>query len=107
MELPTPPYYAVIFSSLLSEQTEGYKEASQRMIALAGIQPGFLGVDAAREQDFGITVSCWRDLQSIEAWKTQAEHLEAQRMGKQRWYREFRIHISRVERAYEFTAEHR
>jgi heme-degrading monooxygenase HmoA len=103
--LPSPPYYAVVFSSLLSEQDEGYAETAQRMLMLAETQPGFLGVDCAREQRFGITVSYWRDLESIEAWKRQAEHREAQNMGKQRWYREFRVLVSRVERAYEFSAE--
>ena len=103
--LPAPPYYAVVFSSLLSEQVEDYAETAQRMIMLAETQPGFMDVDCAREQSFGITVSYWQDLRSIEAWKRQAEHLEAQNMGKQRWYRKFRIHVSRVERAYEFSAE--
>jgi len=72
---------------------------AQRMVSLAHQQAGFLGVDAARNE-LGITVSYWQDLASIHAWKKNAEHLEAQRLGHQRWYAEFKVRIAKVERDY-------
>ncbi len=50
------PYYAVIFTSVRTAVDDGYGEMSDRMMALAVQQPGFLGVDSAREE-VGITVS--------------------------------------------------
>ncbi|MBT4075272.1 MAG: antibiotic biosynthesis monooxygenase, partial [Gammaproteobacteria bacterium] len=41
---PKPPYYAVIFSSHRTEGDEGYNLMSVKMLELASIQPGFLGV---------------------------------------------------------------
>ncbi|WNL37657.1 antibiotic biosynthesis monooxygenase [Halomonas sp. PAMB 3264] len=96
---PEPPYYAVIFTSTLTEHTEGYEVMAARMVALAAEQPGFLGVESAREE-VGVTVSYWADIESIKAWKSHAEHQEAQRLGHQRWYRHFRTRIARVERDY-------
>ena len=96
---PEPPYYAVIFSSERTDVEEGYAEMAERMIALASVQPGFLGVESARE-GLGITVSYWRDLASIKAWKADAEHQEAQRLGHQKWYASFKTRIARVERDY-------
>ncbi|MBT3724016.1 MAG: antibiotic biosynthesis monooxygenase, partial [Gammaproteobacteria bacterium] len=61
---PKPPYYAVIFSSHRTEGDEGYNLMSVKMLELASIQPGFLGVESAREE-IGITVSYWQDLDSI------------------------------------------
>ncbi len=96
---PEPPYYAVIFTNLQSDDLDGYAETAARMLELAAGQPGYLGVESARE-GLGITVSYWRDLDSIKRWKTQAEHREAQREGIDRWYASYRTRIARVEREY-------
>ncbi|MBB3142657.1 antibiotic biosynthesis monooxygenase family protein [Halomonas organivorans] len=98
-ETPVPPYYAVIFTSLRSEVDAGYAAVAERMMALAAEQPGFLGVESARE-GLGITVSYWSDLEAVRRWKAQAEHREAQRMGRERWYSRYRVRIARVEREY-------
>jgi heme-degrading monooxygenase HmoA len=97
---PEPPYYAVIFTSLRNEQPDdGYEETADRMFELAREQPGFLGVDSARE-DVGITVSYWTDEASIAAWKADAEHALAQRRGQKEWYAHYSLRVARVERAY-------
>ena len=100
--LPEPPYYAVVFRSLRNgEDPAGYTAAAERMMALAAVQPGFLGVESAREAGgFGITVSYWRNLHAIAAWKANAEHREAQRLGHERWCGGFRLRIAKVERDY-------
>lgn len=96
---PKPPYYAVIFTSLRTMGDNGYEEMAQRMLELAQQQDGFLGVESAREE-LGITVSYWRDLHSIESWKNNAEHLNAQKKGHETWYSSFKVRITKVEREY-------
>jgi len=99
--LPCPPYYAVIFSSLRTPQDRGYAAMADRMMELAERQPGFLGAESAGEDSgFGITVSYWQSLESIAAWKADAEHRHAQETGKRDWYAHYEIRIARVERAY-------
>ncbi len=98
-ETPTPPYYAVIFSSVRTEDDNGYEAMSRKMIELASKQPGFLGVESARE-DLGITVSYWSDLESIKQWKENSKHLKAQNLGHKQWYAAFQVRISKVERQY-------
>lgn len=96
---PEPPYLAVIFSSQRTEGDGGYGAMADRMVDLARLQPGFLGMESARDaQGFGITVSYWRDEAAIAAWKAHAEHAVAQRLGKERWYADFRLRVCRVER---------
>jgi heme-degrading monooxygenase HmoA len=98
---PAPPYFAVIFSSERTKGDQGYAVMAERMIELAQTQPGFLGVESARDADgFGITVSYWRDEAAIAAWKANAEHAVAQRLGWERWYAAFRVRLCRVEREY-------
>ena len=96
---PEPPYYAVIFSSHRAEGDDGYGDMAGRMVELAAEQPGFLGFESARE-GLGITVSYWESLESIASWKSNSEHSEAQRLGHEKWYSEFRVRVARVEREY-------
>ncbi len=96
---PTPPYYAVIFTSVRTTGDNGYGEVADRMVSLAEQQPGFLGMESARE-DVGITVSYWQDLDSIKQWKQNVEHLDAQKMGREQWYETFKVRIAKVERDY-------
>jgi heme-degrading monooxygenase HmoA len=96
---PEPPYVAVIFSSQRTEGDQGYAAMAGRMVELARAQPGFLGVESARDAEgFGITVSYWKDEASVAAWKAHAEHAVAQRLGRDRWYGAFRLRVCRVER---------
>ncbi|HEX9010902.1 MAG TPA: antibiotic biosynthesis monooxygenase, partial [Holophagaceae bacterium] len=97
---PEPPYYAVIFTSQRTDGDQGYAAMAERMVELARQQPGFLGVESARDPEgFGLTVSYWRDEASIAAWKAHAEHAVAQRLGRERWYGAFALRVCRVERA--------
>ena len=71
------------------------------MSALAAQQPGYLGHESARSADgFGITVSYWRDEESVRHWKSVAEHQAAQIGGRERWYSSYEVRIAKVERAY-------
>ncbi len=96
-----PPYYAVIFSSLRTEVDEGYEKTSERMIELAALQPGFLGVESARSE-LGLTISYWESLEAIQNWKKNAEHTVARNAGREKWYRSFKTRICKVERDYGF-----
>lgn len=98
---PSPPYYAVIFTSVKSPEDEGYAAMAKRMEELAKAQPGYLGFESART-DLGISVSYWKDLQSISQWKNNAEHLLAQQLGREKWYSAYHIRIAKVERDYSF-----
>ncbi len=96
-----PPYYAVIFSSLNTKGDNGYSEMAKRMVELASQQKGFLGVETVKEE-LGITVSYWKDLDSIKNWKNNTEHSFARKKGKTDWYSSFKIRIAIVERDYGF-----
>ena len=98
-DTPTPPYYAVIFTSLRTEGDNNYAAMSEKMVRLAAKQDGFLGIESARE-NVGLTVSYWSDIKSIKKWKANIDHLEAQQLGHEKWYSSFRVRISTVDREY-------
>ncbi|WML56108.1 antibiotic biosynthesis monooxygenase [Neobacillus sp. PS2-9] len=95
---PKPPYYAVIFASQRTEGDRGYEKMAEKMVELASKQTGFLGVESARDNELGITVSYWDSLDSIKNWKENSVHKVAQERGKQEWYKNFSLRVCKVER---------
>ena len=103
-DTPEPPYYAVVFTALRTDGDHGYSETVALMQVLAKAAPGYLGLESAQEGEFEVTVSYWRDLDAIAAWKRQLDHAGAQRLGRERWCGAYQVRIARVERAYGFEA---
>jgi heme-degrading monooxygenase HmoA len=103
--------YAVIFASQRSRPADGstpaadgYAEVADRMVELASRQPGFVALESARDAaGFGITVSYWSDRASIQAWRDEAEHRVAQRLGRERFYESFHLVVAELvdERSFE------
>ena len=98
---PSPPYYAVIFTSQRTEGDRGYGRMADRMVELARAQPGFLGVESVRGADgLGITVSYWARKEAIVAWKRHVDHQTAQCAGQRIWYADYQVRVASVERDY-------
>ena len=102
---PAPPYYAVIFTSVRTPEDNGYARTAARLLDLAREQPGFLGVEAARGDDLGLTVSYWDSLDSASAWKQNLDHLQAQAKGREKWYGEYSLRVARVEKEIRFQKD--
>jgi heme-degrading monooxygenase HmoA len=97
-DTPEPPYTAVIFTSRrTTADDEGYATAAARMEQLAEQQPGYLGIESARDAGgFGITVSYWTDDVAAKAWRSVAEHREVQRLGRESWYEHYAVRVATV-----------
>lgn len=91
-----PPYYAVIFTSLLRESVKDYQETNQNLMALAEEIHGYLGEESVRD-GLGLSVSYWKDLESIDAWRKNADHILAKKRGREEWYKAYSIRIAKVE----------
>ena len=101
---PATPYYSVIFTSIRAAGDDAnYSAMADCMLLMAAEQDGFLGAESVRDScGVGITVSYWRDLESIERWHGVEEHRQAQSLGRLRWYDCFSVRICKVERDYNF-----
>jgi heme-degrading monooxygenase HmoA len=100
---PNTPYYAVLFTSILKAD-ENYHTTAEQMVLLAQTMPGFLGFESARSE-VGITVSYWQNEHSIKNWKEQTNHILAQQMGKEKFYKHYKVRVCLVQRDYEFNSE--
>jgi len=106
-DTPPPPYFAVIFTTIRNEQPgDGYAETADRMEELAAAQPGYLGIESARGPDgLGITVSYWTTEAAAREWGRNAEHLLAQKHGRDKWYRQFTLRACIVQHTRSFSRD--
>ena len=100
-DTPEPPYYAVIFPNVKSEETQDYEAMADKMVQLASQQAGYLGIESVSDaQGNAITISYWESEEAILAWKKNTAHQQAQDTGKAVWYKDYRVRVAKVERAY-------
>ena len=104
---PEPPYVAVIFTSTRTDGDRGYATMADAMAELAAVQPGYLGIESARDAGLGITVSYWTDDEAALGWKNVAAHLVAQHRGRDTWYADYRVRVATVHRAYSMESSAR
>lgn len=98
---PQAPYYAVIFTSRLTDDDRGYGNMADRTVSLASKMSGFLDVESVRDANgLGITASYWQSEDAIRQWKAHSEHQAAQAAGKKVWYADYIVRVAKVERAY-------
>ena len=97
---------AVVFTSRrTATHDEEYAAMAARMDELVRDQPGFLRMSSVRDPRTreGITVAWFADEESVRAWKSHVEHLEAQRRGVADFYEEYQVTVATVDREYRWS----
>ena len=93
-------------STRTKHSTEEYEEWSDRMDRMVVTMPGYMGHVSFRDDSSrtGITVSYFRSMQMLEAWRELPEHRVAQALGRSRFYEDYEIEVAEIVRHYEWTA---
>ncbi len=100
---PKPPYIAAVFTSIRTNVEGGYDKMNELTITELDSIEGYLGYEAFRDENgFGVNVSYWKDMESLKRWRDNTLHQKAQELGKEKWYKNYKLRICRVERDYEF-----
>lgn len=78
-----PPYYAAILNEKRDDFADNDDPApTDQMVTLATRQPGFLGLETGQDRaGTRVTVSYWRDIDSIEGWKAVGDIAMADGLG--------------------------
>lgn len=98
--MPPDSRYVVIFRARARELDAEYGRVAEQLRDLALSQFGCLEFVAATEGDQEIALSYWRDEADIRRWKAQADHLVAQRLGRERWYSAYTVQVATIVREY-------
>ena len=92
--------FVVIFRATARALDTDYAATAAHLRELALRDFGCLEFLAVTEGEQEIALSYWPDEASIRAWKQQADHLMAQRLGRERWYASYSVEVAEVKRAY-------
>jgi heme-degrading monooxygenase HmoA len=93
----------VFRSRLRPEHADEYAAVAERIHDLATRQPGFVSIKTfAADDGERVSIVAFEDWATHDAWRAHPEHLEAQRLGRERFYSEYSIQAGLVERGYSF-----
>lgn len=90
----------VIFRATVRAFDEDYSRMAARLRDLALGEFGCLEFHAVTEGAEEVALSYWPDEDSIRRWKAHPEHVEAQRLGRERWYASYSVQVAEVTRSY-------
>jgi heme-degrading monooxygenase HmoA len=105
--MSSEPHVVCIFRSIRTDHsTKEYEEWSNRMDDLVATMPGYIGHSSFRDDAThkGVTVSYFRSMAELVAWKQVPEHLEAQALGRAVFYLEYEIEVAEIVRHYEWKS---
>lgn len=97
----------VVFRSRLRPGVdEEYAARSAEMLSIASKMPGFLSIKGFTAED-GETLGLveFDTAEHLEAWRKHADHLEAQREGREKFYAEYRVQVCELVRGSDFKAD--
>jgi heme-degrading monooxygenase HmoA len=94
--------YVVIFRAKVATLDVNYETAVARLRELAFASFGCVDFVSMNEGDNEMTLSYWRDEDSIRKWKAHAEHVLAQESGREKWYESYTVQVAEIRREYHF-----
>jgi heme-degrading monooxygenase HmoA len=98
--------HAVIFTSRRTAVDEGYSAMNDALMKLVREQPGFIDSESWRNgEGYGVTIVYFDSAESSRAWGVHPQHREAQRLGREKWYSEYRIRVCAIERDWEWKLQ--
>jgi heme-degrading monooxygenase HmoA len=96
----------VFRSRLKPELEEEYVALVEQMEKLARTMPGYIshkgfaGADGER-----LTIVEFEHEEGLRAWRTNPEHIAAQKLARQKFYTEYHVQVCTLDRESKFNAE--
>ena len=95
---------AVIFEVWPSDgKAAAYFDRAAKLRDVLETMDGFLSIErfeSVSEPGKFLSLSFWRDEEAVAAWRSLAEHRDAQAAGRNEFFRDYRIRVAAVTRDY-------
>ena len=87
----------VFFIAKIKNFNEEYYDYSKRVRAKAETMPGFIEMTSEEKDDVEITISSWKTIEDVNAWRKDPLHKEAKAKTSE-WYHWVKgIHVEAVD----------
>jgi heme-degrading monooxygenase HmoA len=91
-------------SRLRPENMDEYQVVAERVHALAETMPGFVSIRSYKAEDGErVSIVTFDSMETHEAWRSHPEHMEAQRLGREKFYSWYAIEVCTLVRGHEFN----
>ena len=95
----------VFRSRLRPEVRDEYLALVERMTELASSMPGYIShKDFSARDGERVTIVEFEHEEGLRAWRTNPEHLAAQKLARQKYYVEYHIQVCTLARESKFKA---
>lgn len=99
--------FAVIFQSRRTNDSEElYAQWSERMVTevtkIDGYRSHVSFRDSATRE--GVTIAYFENEDAIRHWREFPEHLEAQKLGRDKFYMNYTVQVAEITREYSWTS---
>jgi heme-degrading monooxygenase HmoA len=96
----------VFRSRLMPGLREEYVALVDRMVEIAATMPGYISHKGFFAEDGErVTIVEFAHTEGLEAWRQHPEHVQAQRLGRQRYYAEYHVQVCELVRDSHFKRE--
>lgn len=92
--------FVVIFKAKIKMLDDEYFHTALLLREKALTQFHCQKFEALSENGAEIALSYWYSLEDIHTWQQDAEHLVAQKLGKEKWYENYSVEICEIKRTY-------
>jgi heme-degrading monooxygenase HmoA len=90
-------------SRLRPEHQEEYTQWAARIHDIAVRMPGFISIKTfAAEDAERVSIVEFESEETMQAWREQADHRQAQELGRKLFYSEYHIQVCQIIRDYSF-----
>lgn len=103
-------FKATLSQQLMDEQASGsqnqvefrrYLKMAEALRNKALSEYGCISFTTANQHDQETAISYWPDTQAVSHWKSDELHIQAQQLGRERWYKHYSVDVAEVLRSYE------
>lgn len=92
--------FVVIFRASIRDFDEAYQTLAEKLRETALNDFACEEFIAMTEGSQEIVLSYWPDEASIKKWKAHADHLMAQKLGREKWYESYSVQVAEIKREY-------
>ncbi len=103
--IPFDAQYIVVFNFTMRKDLAGYDAASSLLANKVKEIPGFICEYSFNNGPCATSITYWKDLDSIQEWKNDEDHLRIQVEARRRWYSDYSVFVCSVARKYEHSNE--
>ena len=97
---------AIFRARVRSDNAQEYYDLADKMAEIARSMPGFISYKGyASDDGERVSIHEWESPEQLADWRNHPNHLEVQKLGRERFYEEYTLYVCNDPRESRFVRE--